>query len=184
VNRFYNSLRSQGVRCGKDVLHEWLDHLADAYLVFPVEVRSPSEAVKRVNPPKVFAIDPGLIEAVRHRPTPDRGALLENAVFLAMRRRGVPVEYYLTGSGYEVDFAARSPGGELRLVQVCAEPNDPPARERELRALQEAMTETGAKAGTVVSMFHEETVRTQEGTIEIVPAWRWLLTDPLVAGNG
>lgn len=43
------------------------------------------------------------------------------------------------------------------------------------------MVETGAKTGTVVSMFHEETIQSDAGTIEIVPAWRWLLTDPLAA---
>jgi hypothetical protein len=181
VNKFYNSLRSQGVRCGRDVLHEWLDHLSDAFLIFLLRVDSPSEAVRRVNPPKVYAIDPGLIEAVRHRPAPDRGALLENMVFLAMRRRDIPVHYYLTASGYEVDFLARPSGGEARLVQVCAQPDEEPARARELRALTEAMTETGARTSTVVSMFHEETIRSDVGTIEIVPAWRWLLTDPLAA---
>jgi predicted AAA+ superfamily ATPase len=98
-----------------------------------------------------------------------------------MRGRGVPLQYYLTASGYEVDFLARPSGSEARLVQVCAQPNEEPARERELRALQEAMAETGTKTGTVVSMLHEETVQTEAGTIEIVPAWRWLLTDPLAA---
>lgn len=120
VDKSYNSLRS---RCGRDVLHEWLDHLSDAYLIFLLRVASASEAVRRVNPPKVYAIDPGLIEAVRYRPAPDRGAPLENVVFLAMRRRGVPLQYYLTASGYEVGFLARPSGGEARPVQVCAQPN-------------------------------------------------------------
>ena len=183
VNKFYHSLRSQGVRCGRDVLHEWLDHLVDAYLGFPVRGHSRSEAVRRVNPPKIYAVDPGLVAAMCHRAEPDRGALLENIVFLALRRKGLVPEYCLTGSGYEVDFLVRTPKGDVRLIQACADLGDEATREREFRAAREAMDEQGLNSATVISAFHEESVETDGRRIEVIPAWRWLLTDPLVADH-
>jgi len=44
-----------------------------------------------------------------------------------------------------------------------------------LSALTDAMRETGARLGTVVSLTNDEVVSTDEGEIRIVPARRWFL---------
>ena len=163
-------------------MHALLDHFQDAYLVFAIPVFRKSERARATNPRKMYPIDPGLAAAMSHATATDVGARLENAVFLELRRRHGrllqgQVSYYLTASGHEVDFVV----GDLfhqragRLVQACADLSAPQVREREVRALVEAMTETGLDRGEIVTLREEGMVKTEAGTIRIVPAWRWLL---------
>jgi len=55
---------------------------------------------------------------------------------------------------------------------------EPQTRRREVAALREAMTESGLRAGTIVTGSDSETIRDEAGTIEVVPAWRFLLDLP------
>lgn len=170
VNKFYNGLRSQGIACTKNDLYAFLDHLADAYFVFPIPIHARSEKVRQVNPKKVYVIDTGFLRAVSFDMTEDRGTLLETAVHLHLRRHGRAPEYYSTTSGYEVDFIVRSPGQD-ELIQVCWDLSDPATRHREMRALREARSELGIDRATVVCMDEEG----EEDGIACVPAWKWLL---------
>ncbi len=184
VNKAYADLRSRGLSVSKDTLHALLDHFQDAYLVFAIPVFNRSVRVQATNPRKLYAIDPGLAAAMSHVTATDLGARLENAVFLELRRRHGrllrgEVCYYLTNSGHEVDFVVGDVFEQRagRLVQSCASLRDPGTREREVRALREAMEETGLATGEIVTVDDEETIETEAGTIHVVPAWRWLLHD-------
>ena len=184
VNKAHGDLRSRGLAVSKDLLHALLDHFQDAYLVFAIPVFKKSLRAQATNPRKIFAIDPGLGAAMSHVTATDVGARLENAVFLELRRRHGrllqgQVSYYLTASGREVDFVV----GDLfeqragRLLQVCASLAEPTTRTREIRALTEAMTETGLRTAEIVTLHDDETITTDAGAITVVPAWRWLLED-------
>ncbi len=175
VHKFYNDLRSRGVAVAKDTLHAALDHLADAFLLFTVPIRSRSERARMVNPRKVYPIDTGLARALSREPGRDEGRLLETLVFLDLRRRGHEVEYFVTAAGREVDFAATSSDGALSLVQVCVSLRDPETRAREIGALSEAMAELSISQGTVVTRHEAETIDIDHGRIRVVPAWRFLL---------
>ena len=175
VNKFYNDLRSQGIPCGKNNLHEYLDHLSDAYLFFQVSLHTRSERARMVNPRKIYAIDTGLVQACSRNLHRDIGHLLENLVFLELRRRNRTIEYYKTSGGHEIDFLVTDHSGRESLIQVSAEMTNPATRQRELRALVEAMKECSANHATVVTLTEEERLETEAGTIDIVPAWLWIL---------
>ena len=63
VHKFYNDIKSQGIAVSKNTLHDYLQHLADAFLFFPVSLHTGSERARMVNPRKVYAIDTGLVRA-------------------------------------------------------------------------------------------------------------------------
>jgi predicted AAA+ superfamily ATPase len=182
VSRLHGSLTSQGWKVGKATLLEYLGHLVDAFLVFLVPLRSRSVRQQAVNPRKVYAIDPGLAAAMYRGGAQNRGAQLENAVYLELRRRfgrlsdGV-IGWVKTSSGKEVDFAIDDPAGPLRLVQVCEQLSDPATRQREIGALTEAMGELGCGAATIVSLVDEEIVQTAAGEIRVVPAREWFFRE-------
>ena len=46
VNKFYNTLKSMAVKCTKNSLYEYLDHLIDAYLLYRVPIHSYSEKAR------------------------------------------------------------------------------------------------------------------------------------------
>jgi predicted AAA+ superfamily ATPase len=175
VNKFYNDLKSQGLACGKNTLHDYFEYLKDAYLIYPVSIHSRSERAKRVNPRKVYVIDTGLANAFLHRPQSDWGRLLENIVFMELRRQGLDIEYYRTEDGLEVDFIATDQRDSQTLYQVSLELSDERTREREVRALATTMQETGIEHGTIVSLDTEERIETDAGVIDLVPAWLWAL---------
>jgi predicted AAA+ superfamily ATPase len=168
VHKLYDDLKSQGLAVSKESLHAWLDHIQDAFVFFSIPLHTNSERVRQTNPRKVYAVDPGLVTACARRGSADTGQLLETAVFVELRRESPELSYLRTKSGYEVDFV--TPSG---LVQACASIADPATREREVRALREAMADFGHEHATIVTLATEEEIRVAEGTIRVVPMWRW-----------
>jgi len=175
VSKLFNDLKSQGMRVGKDTLYEYLSHLEDSFLVFTVTIASASLRARQVNPRKSYPIDPALSSALSFRASGDVGHLLETAIYLELRRRGRSVAYVVTRSGYEVDFLAEDSRGSRELIQVCADLEDPLTRQRELRALAEAMEELACEKATLVTLREEGSTSVADRPVRIVPAWRWLL---------
>ena len=177
VNKFYNTMQSMSVKCTKNNLYEYLDHLTDAFLFFKVPVHSPSEKSRLINPAKVYAIDTGLLNAMTFRHSTDYGPLLENMVFLHLCRNGYDVAYVKTREGYETDFLARHRvTGDIKLVQACWDISDKSTFDREWRGLKNAMNELSMHHGTIVT-WDDETE--PENGIDVVPVWKWLLTTGL-----
>jgi predicted AAA+ superfamily ATPase len=73
-------------------------------------------------------------------------------------------------------------GQQPMLVQVCESLAEPQTRKRETTALGEAMNELGVQTGTLVTRGETGRIETGGGTIEVVPAWRFLLDLPESAG--
>jgi predicted AAA+ superfamily ATPase len=175
VKKFYNSLKSQGVACTKNNLYSYMDHLTDNFLFYQVPIHSRSERIRRVNPKKVYVIDPELLEAMSLHIRDDRGALLENLVFMHFFRQGLVTEYYVKKGGGEVDFVpAAEDRSERWLIQVCVDIHDPVTQKREVNALLSAMQELGISRGTIVTWLDEDV---SDKRLNIVPTWKWLLTE-------
>lgn len=165
-------LRQMGVATGRESIADYLGYFKDAYLSYPVSIRSDSLAVKRVNPDKMYLIDTGLIRAMNAKMDQERGWLLENLVFMSLRRGFNKIEYYVTKGGGEVDFLVQdNVTQKRRLVQVTWDMSDKQTFAREMNALKDAMSETGIKDGTVVTWDNEREI---DG-IRIVPAWKWCI---------
>ncbi|MBI4792013.1 MAG: ATP-binding protein [Deltaproteobacteria bacterium] len=174
VNRFYNTLKSMAVRCTKNSLYEYLDHLLDAYLLYRVPIHSHSEKARMLNPPKIYTVDTGLLGAMTFRKSANNGPLLENLVFMHLRRNGYEAEYVNTREGGEADFLARHKAfGDVILIQACWDMADQNTFNRELRGLQSAMQELSINSGTIVTWDDEAAL---EDNISVVPVWKWLLT--------
>lgn len=187
VNRLSGDLKSRGIAVGKDTLYALLDHFSDAFLLFPVPVFARSLRERESNPKKIYPVDPGLAFAVASSATENVGARLEMAVYLELRRRlrgtrDGTISYYLTTSRREVDFIVGDPelGDPHQLIQACADLSNPITREREMRALAEAMAETGIREAMILTLHESDTVEVPEGTVRVVPAWEWLLADALL----
>ncbi|MDD5708045.1 MAG: ATP-binding protein [Kiritimatiellae bacterium] len=170
VTRFFGQIQAEGISCTRDTLHMLLSYLEDAYLVFPVELLSRSVQRRRVNPRKVYLADTGLLSAFSLGLTPDRGARLENLVYLSLRRRGLQVAYGLTNGGHEVDFVY-SQKGRQHALQVCWALDDHQTRSREIQALNEISANIQQASQTIVTWMDEG----EESGVRIVPAWKWLL---------
>ncbi len=151
VNKFYNDIKSQGYKVAKDTIYSYMDYIEDAYLAFTVPMYSESARAKHNTPKKVYAIDSGLIHATSLKIKDIYGKLLENLVYLDLRREGRDIYFYMTSDGYEVDFVTVDKSGEREIIQVAWDVSNPNTLDREQRALQQAKQELGI-SGRVISL--------------------------------
>lgn len=149
INKFYNDISSQGHKAGKDTLYNYLEHLEDAFLVFSIPLFTESLRALETTPKKIYAIDNGLINANTFNLSLNFGKMLENQVYLDLRRQKKEVHYYMTNQGHEVDFVTKDLEGRYELVQVVWDKSDPQTFEREERALKAAEQELGIP-GTII----------------------------------
>ncbi len=174
VNKFYNNLKTMSVKCAKNSLYEYLDHLTDAYLFYRVPIHSRSEKSRILNPAKIYTIDTGLLNAMTFRNSSNYGSQLENLVFMQLRRHGYLIEYVRTKEGYETDFFARHPiKNEIKLIQVCWDMSEEKTFQRELRGLQTAMKAFSISSGSIVTYDDETSL---DNNIAVIPVWKWLLS--------
>lgn len=163
-------LKALGFAVGRDTVAQYLKWLEDAYFIFTITVHTASVARQARELRKVYCVDHAMARSLGNGVLKNRGQVLENIVFVHLRRQTPQVCYYKTKNGHEVDFWATLPDGSQQAVQVCADMSTPETRKRELRALQAAMAESGLKEGWVVTENETETLQVPEGTIHLVPA--------------
>jgi len=175
VNNLTGYLKSLGHKAPKSAVSDYLAWFEDAYVLFTVRIFDASLARANTNPKKIYCVDHALVRSISSGILINSGHLLENLVFTALRRITSDIFYFKTRSGREVDFIIRRHKRVLMLVQVCESIADPQTRKRETTALAEAMAELKLKQGTIVTRGEEEHMQLGAGTIDVVPAWRFLL---------
>lgn len=151
VNKFYNDIKSQGYKVSKDTIHNYLDYIQDAFLIFSVPYYSESERVKQNKPKKVYAIDTGLVNAISQSFSNNYGRLLENLVYLDLRRQNKNVYFYNTSDRYEIDFVTVDQENNRELIQVVWDMTDTQTIVREKRALKQAEKELGIKGKIITA---------------------------------
>jgi len=180
VNSLTGHLKALGHRAPKPAVANYLEWFEDAYFLFTVRMFDASLARSKTNPKKIYCVDHAFINSVGSGVLVNTGHLLENLVFTALRRITPNVYYYKTKGGLEVDFLAQMPDRSRKLVQVCESMAASQTKKRETAALVEAMAEHGVPSSTIVTRNEEDKIQVQSGTIEVIPAWRFLLNLPEV----
>lgn len=178
VNKLFGYLKSLGHKLPKATVSDYLEWFEDAYFLFTVRVFDASLSRANANPKKVYCIDHALVTSVGSGILVNAGHLLENLVFVALRRVTSEIAYYKTRSGKEVDFIAQYPDRSRKLIQVCESMADSNTRKRELDALTEAMRELKTSIGLIVTRGETDELKVDGGTVSVVPAWRFLLDLP------
>jgi len=175
VNRLAGYLKSLGHKAPKTAVSDYLEWFEDAFFLFNVGIFDASITRRKANPRKVYCVDHALVTSVASGILINAGHLLKNLVFTALRRVTPEVYYYRTQGGSEVDFIAQLPDRRRLLMQACETMADPATRKREVSALTEAMREQELDTGTIVTRRDEDRIEVKGGTIEVLPAWRFLL---------
>ncbi|MBL7662835.1 ATP-binding protein [bacterium] len=172
VNKLVAKIASLGLKVRKDEISDYIDWAEDCYALFSVQLLSPSYSRRQVNPRKIYSIDNGLTSALNVAFSENKELLLENAVFLELRRKTKNIFYYKSKANYEVDLVAEI-SNKYKLIQVCESLKNEATRRRELRGLQSAMRELSIKHEQIVSMDEREEIKLPEGLIQVIPAWEF-----------
>ena len=176
VNKLTGYIKSFGHKAPKQAVSDYLAWFEDAYFLFTVRIFDASLARANTNPKKIYCIDHALVTSISSGILVNSGHLLENLVFTALRRITSDIFYFKSVGGREVDFIAKMPDRSRILVQVCEQMADPQTRKREIRSLEEAMAELELTTGIIVTRSEEEQIQVESGKIDVIPAWRFLLS--------
>lgn len=175
INSLTGYLKSLGHKAPKASVSDYLEWFEDAFFLFSVRIFDASTAGANTNPKKIYCVDHALVTSVASGILVNSGHLLENLIFMGLRRVTPEIHYYRTKNGKEVDFIARLPERPRLLVQVCESIADPKTKRREIEALSDAMAEQRVQSGTIVTRNEAAKFELDHGIIDVVPAWRFLL---------
>ncbi len=165
-----SSLDGASINTIKQILF-WLE---ETYLLFQLPNRTQKLKQAPKIPRKIFSIDTGMIEALRTKLTPDLGLILENMIFLELKKHGFDCFSY-SGSDFEVDFIIQNQDRATELIQVCYELSNPATEEREVTALLKASALFRCDQLKLITRHEEGVLKKHGKPIQIIPAWKWAL---------
>jgi hypothetical protein len=170
----YNSLKKAFQVGSANTMMDYLNWFEDAYLLFFLQKFSYSAKSIAINPRKVYAIDNGLINANSLSFSEDKGRILENAVYIHLRNKGIKMYYFREKR--ECDFVLFNKEKCEKAVQVCHEIHSE-NQEREVAGLLEAMTFFDLDEGFIITFNQKDTIEKQDKTIHLIPATDFFVTD-------
>ena len=165
------SLRNvrNSLKISYDSIKDYLSYYKEAFLLFTIDHFSYSFKEQKTLASKVYCIDNGLRNGVSFRFSKDEGKLVENLVFVELKRRENDI-YYWKNKG-EVDFIIKEKNQNLIAINVSYTDD---INERETEALIEFKKEF--KNVKELILITKETEKKEEG-IEFIPLWKWLLKE-------
>lgn len=173
VSNVEQELKTLGHSGSKKTLLAYLGYAREILLLFEVHLFSPKVRNQLLYPRKIYGVDQGLLNAIRFSTSEDRGRILENMVFLELKRRGHDL-WYFSGKG-ECDFVIREGNRIKQAVQSCYRMDTPKTREREIKGLLEAMATWKCREGLILTDDEFEDVKSAQGRIAVRPFWLWAL---------
>jgi predicted AAA+ superfamily ATPase len=87
-----------------ETIEKYLGFLKESFMVLTLDFFSYKTKIQFKQNKKVYCIDTGLRNTVSFRFSEDVGRLVENVVFIELKRRGKDVYYWKDKTGKEVDF--------------------------------------------------------------------------------
>ncbi len=169
-NKLKNSLKFKSATTVK----EYISYLEKSYLGFEL-LKFDFSLKRQYNAEKkFFVIDNGMRNNITFNFSKNYGKLLENLVFLELKRRYEDLYFFRNNQG-ETDFVAVDKiKNKIDLIQVCYDINID-NRNREIKGLIEAMKTLEISIGYILTMNRFETIKIDNYKIKIIPTWRWLL---------
>ena len=174
----YNRLKGLLHLGSMNTVKNYIQYLENTYLFFSLKRFCYSLKQQQLAPKKIYCIDSALIDALSFKFSDNEGHLLENIVFLELKRKQHEVYYFHCENGQEVDFVVREGVAITQLIQVCASINNQDTETREVTALLQAMHETHLSTGLILTKSVSKTIKKDGKTIQIMPIYHWLLQKP------
>lgn len=168
----YNKLKALINVGSGNTVSQFMYHFEQAYLLFAIMRFDYSYKKQVVHPKKIYCIDNAIIDINAFSFSENRGRMLENLVFIELKRRGEEI-YYHKAKG-ECDFVTMNGLKVDKAIQVCFTLNDDNT-DREIAGLLDAMQEYNLEEGLVLTMQQSDIFETEGKTILVKPVWEWLL---------
>lgn len=150
----------------------YIEYLKEVYLIFELNKFDYSLKKQENSLKKIYTIDIGLANKIAFKFSQDFGRLLENLVFIELKRNNKEIYYHK--NKYECDFLIKDGLKITKAIQVTQELNHE-NKKRELKGLLEAMNNHNLEKGLILTQEEEDEISIDNKIIEIKPIWKWLL---------
>ncbi|MGW8317024.1 MAG: ATP-binding protein [Bacteroidales bacterium] len=154
-------------------IKNYISFLQDSYLVFLINQYDPSFKKQLYMAKKGYFIDLGLVRQLAFHHSEDNGRLLENLVFLELKRRSKEVYYHRAKK--ECDFLIRERNRIVEAIQVTWSIEQDSTFKREEAGLLDALSSYNLKEGLILTESTDGQIVTGDTKITIKPVWKWLL---------
>jgi predicted AAA+ superfamily ATPase len=169
----FNSLaKTIGVKNASTVSN-YLQFIQNTYLIFQINKFDFSLKKQIQNTKKTYFIDQALVTRLGFLFSEEKGRLLENIVFIELKRRGNEVYYFSAKN--ECDFLIRRGTQITSAIQVCYSFDTKETKTREINGIMEAMKTYSLSEGLILTNDTEEEITSDSQTIRVVPVWKWAL---------
>ena len=169
----FNSLKNVIGISSSTSVKEYFEYLENSFLVFLLPRFDFSLKKQIFLNKKVYFIDTALAQNIGFRFSEDYGRILENIVFLELKRKGE--EIYFHKKKKECDFLIKQKNKITMAIQATKCLKDKKVKEREISGLLEAMKEYKLKNGLIITEEEEGEEKIGKYHITIKPIYKWLL---------
>lgn len=166
-------LENFGYSLSKNTLSNFSKYSTDVFLIFEVQNHTFKLKERIRRPKKIYAIDHGLIKTIRLSISEDYSRLLENIVFLSLRRKYGEVFYF--GGAKECDFLVSENGRIKSAIQVTKSISSEDTKKRELAGLLDALSFYHLKEGFILTEDESDSFTIDGKKVNVLPIWYWLL---------
>jgi len=153
---------------------DYMNWLADCYILFYLPRFNWSAKSRQKNPRKIYAIDNGFVKCNTLSFTKDVGRLIENAVYIHLRKS--PYQLYYFREDKECDFVVFNKNECKAVIQVTWQ-IDGDNQKRELAGLTEAMNFFKLKEGYIITLKQKDELKIDDKTVYLVPINEFLLNE-------
>lgn len=169
-------LQEFGYSFSKSTLSNFLNYAEESQLIFPVKKYSFKLREQMRSPQKIYTIDHGLLQTIRFGFMENIGRLLENIVYLELRRSNEAKNIFYYQENKECDFLTQQKNKVTNAIQVSQNISSAETKKREIEGLLEAMQALNLKSGWILTEDEKDSIKVNGCLIEVVPIWYWLLT--------
>ncbi|MFA4817184.1 MAG: ATP-binding protein [Parcubacteria group bacterium] len=171
ISKMEKVLASMGRSASKATLSKYLSYAKSVFLLFELSVYDYKIKEQMRHLKKIYAVDTGLLNAIRFSFSDDYGRLLENLVFLEFLKVGKNV-FYFRGIG-ECDFLLKENRKIVAAFQVTKNLKNYDTRQREIKGLLEAMEKYDLDEGVILTEDEYEEFEKSGRKIKVLPVWYW-----------
>ena len=168
----YNNLKSMLNLGSINTVKHYTNYLENSYLIFTIPKYDESLKKQIYSKKKVYVIDMGLINLISFKFSKNSGRILENIVFLELKRKNKDIFYHKEKS--ECDFIIKDKLKIVQAIQVTQNLDDG-NKSREIAGLLEACNRYKLKEGMILTYDQEEDIIVDGKKIVVEPVWKWLL---------
>jgi hypothetical protein len=169
----YNNVRKLTGLSSATTIKEYFEYLENSYLAYLLPRFSTSLKTQVYSNKKVYFIDTAIAKMLGFRTSEDYGRILENMVFMELKRRKFEIYYHRENK--ECDFVIRDGYNIAEAIQVTKSLENTDTRKREIEGLFDALETYNLSEGLILTDDTEDKMEIDGKKITVKPIWKWML---------